>query len=121
MIVIVFRSRLRPEATETGYPDMAAEMYASAQGMPGFISFKSYTAADGERLALVHWQDAETLAGWRNHDRHRLAQSQGRQQWYEWYSIEVAEVTRSREFNASPTGTEPTAPLLPAASSPSRG
>ena len=100
MIVIVFRSRLKPDAAETGYTDMAAEMYSTAHEAPGFMGFKSITAPDGERLSLVHWKDAETLAMWRNHERHRVAQNMGREQWYEWYSIEVAEVTRSSEFHA---------------------
>ena len=100
MIVIVFRSRLKPGAVETGYSDMAQEMFSLAQGMPGFISIKSFTGDDGERLSLVYWQDAETLAQWRNNERHRVAQGKGRSQWYEWYSIEVADITRANEFHA---------------------
>jgi heme-degrading monooxygenase HmoA len=100
MIVIVFRSRLKPDAVETGYSDMAQEMFARAQDAPGFISIKSFAADDGERMSLVYWKDAETLAGWRNDERHRIAQNKGRDQWYEWYSIEVADVTRASEFHA---------------------
>ena len=100
MIAIIFRSRLKAGAAEAGYPEMAAEMFARAQTMPGFVSFKTFQAPDGERLSLVHWQDAETLAAWRNEERHREAQRRGREQWYESYSIEVAEVTRRSEFQA---------------------
>jgi heme-degrading monooxygenase HmoA len=100
MIVIVFRSRLNPNAAETGYSDMAQEMFERAQSAPGFISIKSFAADDGERMSLVYWKDAETLAAWRNDDRHRVAQAKGRSQWYQWYSIEVAEVTRASEFHA---------------------
>lgn len=104
MIVIVFRSRLKPDAAETGYSDMAAEMYSRAHDVPGFISIKSFQAEDGERLSLVYWKDAETLALWRNDERHRVAQSKGREQWYEWYSIEIADVTRSSEFHSQAIG-----------------
>jgi heme-degrading monooxygenase HmoA len=66
--------------------------------MPGFIDVKSYTANDGERITIVWWEDAETLKQWREQERHRVAQRQGRQQWYEYYKMEVAEVTRTSTF-----------------------
>jgi heme-degrading monooxygenase HmoA len=93
MMIILFRSRLRDDAGP-GYQDMAAEMLATAKTMPGFIDYKRFTADDGERLTLVRWQDEETLRGWREHERHRLAQRLGREQWYAEYHIEVAELVR---------------------------
>ena len=97
MIVVVFRSRLSGEAG-ADYSDMAAEMLSTAEQMPGFVEFKSFKADDGERVSLVYWRDEETMAAWRNHPRHQLAQSQGRTKWYSQYRIEVAEVTRSSRF-----------------------
>jgi heme-degrading monooxygenase HmoA len=98
MLVILFRSRLREDAAP-GYPDMAAEMLATAKTMPGFISFSRYTSDDGERLTVVRWQDEETLRGWREHERHRIAQRLGREQWYSEYHIEVAEILRDRDWS----------------------
>jgi len=89
MLIVLFRSRLRDDAGP-GYQDMAAEMLATAKTMPGFIDYQHFTAEDGERLTLVRWQDEETLRGWRGHERHRLAQRLGREQWYSEYHIEVA-------------------------------
>jgi heme-degrading monooxygenase HmoA len=97
MVVIVFRSRLSAEAGDD-YSQMAAEMLSTAQEMPGFVEFKSFKSDDGERLSLVYWQDHETLAAWRNHPRHRLAQNTGRAKWYETYRIEVADVVREGKF-----------------------
>src|SRR5262249_31562218 len=97
MLIILFRSRLRADAGP-GYQDMAAEMLAAAQSMPGFVDYKHFTADDGERLTIVRWQDEETLRGWREHERHRVAQRLGREQWYAEYHIEVAEVVRDREW-----------------------
>lgn len=103
MIVILFRSRLTPEAGDD-YKEMAAEMYASAKDMPGFVDFKSFQAEDGERISIVRWQDQETLAGWRNHARHRVAQQMGREKWYQNYNIEIAEVIRDSAFERKATG-----------------
>jgi heme-degrading monooxygenase HmoA len=97
MVVVVFRSRFSAEAGDD-YAEMAAEMLATAKEMPGFVEFKSFKSDDGERLSLVYWQDHETMAAWRNHPRHRIAQSSGRSKWYESYRIEVADIARESAF-----------------------
>jgi heme-degrading monooxygenase HmoA len=96
MLVVLFRSKLVPEPD--GYADMAQEMLDTARSMPGFIDVKAFKADDGERLTLVWWQDEETLRAWRTHARHLVAQKAGRERWYEYYNLEVAEVIRSTQF-----------------------
>jgi len=100
MVVVVFRSRLSAEAG-ADYSEMAAEMLALAREMPGFVEFKSFKSEDGERVSLVYWQDQETMAAWRSHPRHRIAQASGRAKWYSEYRIEVAEVVRENRFEAA--------------------
>jgi len=97
MVVVVFRSRLTAEAGDD-YSEMAAEMLATAQEMPGFVEFKSFKSDDGERVSLVYWQDHETMAAWRNHPRHRIAQSSGRTKWYAHFRLEVADIVRETKF-----------------------
>ena len=96
MLVVLFRSKLVD--TPDGYAEMAQEMLALAKTMPGFIDVKAFQAEDGERLTLVWWEDEETLSAWRTNARHLVAQRTGRERWYEYYKIEVAEVKRAREF-----------------------
>jgi heme-degrading monooxygenase HmoA len=97
MMLIVFRSKLTAAAGED-YRRMNDAMSAHAKTFPGFIEAKSFTAEDGERLALVRWQDAATLEAWATDVKHRQAQRLGRERWYEYYKIEVAEVIRSSDF-----------------------
>ena len=59
---------------------------------------KSFKAEDGERLTVVWWQDEATLKGWREQVRHRVAQRLGREKWYQYYKLEVAEVIRANAF-----------------------
>ena len=73
-------------------------MLATAQGMPGFVEFKSFKSDDGERVSLVYWQDHETMAAWRNHPRHRIAQANGRAKWYAEFRVEVADIVRETKF-----------------------
>ena len=98
MLVILFRSKLTDSAATDGYPEMAEEMETLARGMPGFVDVKAFKADDGERLTIVWWKDEETLKGWREQVRHRMAQRLGREKWYEHYTIEVAQVVRQNAF-----------------------
>ena len=95
--LILFRSKLTNQAGED-YQAMNDELDALVRQNPGFVDVRSYTAQDGERLTVVWWRDEESLAAWRNLMRHREAQSTGRQKWYEYYKMDVATITRSKNF-----------------------
>jgi len=111
MLVVLFRSRLTDLAATDGYPEMADEMETIARSMPGFIDVKAFKAEDGERLTVVWWQDEETLKGWREQVRHRIAQRTGREKWYQYYKLEVAEVVRQNTFERPATAAGAPAPL----------
>lgn len=98
MIVVLFWSRLTSEAGDD-YSAMAAEMVERATRTPGFVDFKSFAAKDGERLSVIHWQDEATMQLWANDERHRLAQKLGREKWYQYFRLEVAQVSRAWDFH----------------------
>jgi heme-degrading monooxygenase HmoA len=77
---------------------MDARMEARARAADGFVDVKAYTAQDGERLTVVRWRDLESLRRWREDPQHRVAQEAGRQLWYQFYAMEVAEVVRETHF-----------------------
>jgi heme-degrading monooxygenase HmoA len=97
MMIILFRSKLTPEAGED-YQSMNAEMETLVRQNPGFIDVKSYKSEDGERLTVVWWRDEESLREWKQQMRHRQAQSTGRKKWYAYYKLEVANVMRESSF-----------------------
>jgi heme-degrading monooxygenase HmoA len=103
MLVVLFRSKLVPSALTDGYPKMAEEMRELAKTMPGFIDVKGFTSPDGERMTVVWWEDEVTLRAWREAARHRVAQRIGREKWYEYYKIEVAEILRENAFTRKTT------------------
>lgn len=98
MIIILFRSRLTPQAGED-YDSLLAEMGEYVKEQPGFVDVKSFTAEDGERLTIVWWKDQETLEQWRQNERHRAAKTLGRERWYEYYRMELAEVFLASDFD----------------------
>lgn len=96
MILTVFRSRLRPDTND--YSSVAREMLELAREMPGFVSFKTFAHADGERCSVVEFADWNSHNAWARHPRHLEAQRQGRDEFYEEFSISVAEVVRATDF-----------------------
>jgi heme-degrading monooxygenase HmoA len=101
MILTVFRARLRADANMAAVAAIGERMHAIATAMPGFVSYKDYTAEDGENVTVVEFDsEAEQLA-WRNHAEHRDAQERGRREFFSEYQIQVCRVERAYRFNAT--------------------
>jgi heme-degrading monooxygenase HmoA len=97
MVVVVFRSRVRPESAERYYA-LADKMADIARSMPGFISYKGYFAEDGERVSIHEWETAEQLRAWREHPEHVKVQAIGRAEFYAEYTLYVADAPRTSRF-----------------------
>jgi len=89
-IVTVFRSRLR-DGVEKAYAQTAAEMSRLVRTVDGFIDEKLYVAPDGERVTIVRFRDVASQRTWSQHPQHLLAQRRGRDEFYAWYDICVAD------------------------------
>lgn len=96
-IVTVFRSRLRP-GVENAYEEVAEEMSRLVHTMDGFVDEKFYTSSDDERVTIVRFRDRETQRVWAELPDHVAAQRRGRDEFYSWYDISVAEETYQRTF-----------------------
>ncbi|HEX2010230.1 MAG TPA: antibiotic biosynthesis monooxygenase [Roseateles sp.] len=99
-LVVVFRSRLRADADLAALEPLGQRMYELASSMPGFLSYKDFSAADGETLALVEFADADTLRAWREHPEHREVQRRSREEFMSEYQIDVCRPERSYGFKA---------------------
>lgn len=97
MVVVVFRSRLRPEHAEE-FHALAAQMLELARSMPGFISYSSFRSEDDERCSIIEFESHEHLRAWREHPEHRAAQQTGRERFYEEYTLQVTEPVRDSHF-----------------------
>lgn len=96
-VVTVFRSRLAAEGIDD-YPPTAARMVELGTSMPGFVDFKTFTAEDGERLAVVTFVDHGSQRAWREQVEHSAAQRAGRDRFYEEYSLQVCTCDRVSTF-----------------------
>jgi len=101
MVVIVFRSRLRPDADMSELEAGGMRMYELASGMPGFISYKDFSAADGELVSIVEFADMPSLLAWRDQPEHRAMQQRGREEFFAEYRIQVCAPLRAYSFDGS--------------------
>jgi heme-degrading monooxygenase HmoA len=97
MVVVIFRSRLK-SGVEQEITELGGRIYALGSAMPGFVSYREYSAADGESVAIVEFESLETLAAWRDHPEHREAQAAGRNKFFSQYRITVCEPLRDYSF-----------------------
>jgi heme-degrading monooxygenase HmoA len=101
--ITFFRSRLRDDVPDQRCGARAAELEARARTFPGFVEFKEFVAADGERLALVTFASDAAEAAWRDDTEHRAAQEEGRNAFYSEYDVAVCSVLRRHVWPASGT------------------
>ena len=98
MVLTVFRNRLKPEHSAE-YNDLAPKIATIAAAMPGYVSHKSFTAADGERVTIVEFEDEQSHQAWAQHPEHQRAKTKGRDRLYEYYDIKVCTVDRAWSFH----------------------
>ena len=100
-VVTVSGSRRRAGPDDV-YGRLAAAMLESARAVPGFVDFATFEAEDGDRVSLVTFGSPEAHAAWRDDPSHRAAQQQGRDEFYEWYSVQVASCTGATVWERPP-------------------
>jgi heme-degrading monooxygenase HmoA len=83
------------------YDITADRMVLLARRQPGFLGVESVRGDDGIGITVSYWVDRDTIANWRQQAEHLAAQALGRQEFYEWYRVRVAEVVAERAFIAS--------------------
>ena|SRR5512139_3902016 len=98
MFLVVFRNRKRVDIDADDYSADAARMEELAREQPGFVSFKSYVASDGEVIALSEWANAEAAQAWRRNAEHTAVQGKGRNAYYEDYTLYTCDNPRTHRF-----------------------
>jgi len=100
MFLTVFRSRKHPDIDAAAYSADAARMEELARLQPGFCSFKSFAADDGETVSISEWADEAAARAWGAHPEHRTVQARGRAQYYASYTAISCDQPQVRSFGA---------------------
>lgn len=93
---VIFTSQ---RVNDEGYAGTSDRMMELAQQQPGFLGIESARGADGVGITVSYWRDLESIANWKAHAEHRVAQQRGRAEWYAGYVTRIAKVERDYDFN----------------------
>ncbi|MEO0031339.1 MAG: hypothetical protein RIS94_1097 [Pseudomonadota bacterium] len=99
MYLVVFRNRKRAGMDAAAYAADAQAMVDLAAAQPGFLAFKSYTAEDGEVVAISEWADEAAALAWRRVAEHAAVQGKGRADYYEDYTLFAGTPARVHRFS----------------------
>lgn len=100
MFLVVFRNLKRADIDEAAYAVDADAMEALARAQPGYRSFKSYTADDGEVVAVSEWDDEAAARAWGRVAEHRAVQHKGREDYYAEYTLFACAEPRMHRYTA---------------------
>ena len=98
MFLVVFRNRKRGDIDGAAYDAESERMETLAREQPGYRSFKSYVADDGEFIALSEWDDEAAARRWGQVAEHAIAQRNGRERYYASYTLFACPDPRIHRF-----------------------
>ena len=101
MIVVMFSITMRDDADVEAEAEASDRMWSIVSAMPRFISYKAYTAEDGETIAVVRFESREALEEWKRQPDHRETQDRARQEWYDEYWVQASESFHDYRFTRS--------------------
>jgi heme-degrading monooxygenase HmoA len=95
MIAVIFEFTPAP-GRKQDYLDLAAGLNAAVKDLDGFISIERFESitAPGRFVSISWWRYEEAVRRWRNLQKHREAQAQGRGGIFSTYRLRVAQVLR---------------------------
>lgn len=78
------------------YLDLAAALLPLLKQIDGFVSIERFQSLvdPSKVLSLSFWRDEKAVMAWRNIERHRMAQEEGRSDVFSDYRLRVVEVIR---------------------------
>jgi heme-degrading monooxygenase HmoA len=93
---VIFTS-IRTPADESGYAAMTEAMLELARQQPGFLGVEHARSSVG--ITVSYWDSLQSIAAWKSHSDHRIAQKKGKNTWYESYRIRICRVEREYAFD----------------------
>lgn len=96
MIVAIASLKPRGDANDIEIEQTFERMRELVAQVPGFVSYKSYVADDGEEIELARFDSEVALETWRTLPEHLEAQRRGRHEWFDEYWVQIC--TPIREY-----------------------
>jgi len=101
MIAVIFELTPAP-GRKQDYLELAAGLSEAVRDFDGFVSIERFQSiTDPARfVSLSFWRDEDSVRRWRNVQKHREAQAQGRGGVFSAYRLRVAQVLRDYSMNS---------------------
>ena len=101
-VAVIFSSMRTP--ADDGYAETAARMDELAAQQPGYLGIEAVRATgegSGSTLGITvsYWQTEDDARNWKRVAEHRVAQREGRERWYDSYTLRIARVERTYGFD----------------------
>ena len=95
MIAVIFEFTPK-EGRFADYKALAEGLADDVRNSDGFLSIERFESITnkGKFVSLSFWRDEEAVRKWRNLQKHREAQRQGRGSIFQGYRLRVAQVLR---------------------------
>lgn len=95
MIAVIFEVWPR-DGYRQAYLDVAAQLRPLLDGIEGFISIERFESLSepGKILSLSVFRDEQAVEEWRQLEKHRAAQTYGRERAFKDYRLRIAGVIR---------------------------
>ena len=90
----------RSQSGDDVYEIMASRMVTLAQQQQGFLGLESVRGDDGIGITVSYWTNREAIENWGQQAEHVSIQAMGRQEFYQWYRLRIAEVLTDRAFTS---------------------
>jgi heme-degrading monooxygenase HmoA len=96
-VAVVFIAQ-RTSLDHNGYAAAATAMNELAKQQIGYLGIDSVRDANGLGITVSYWATEFDAKAWRDQPEHVAIRNAGRDRWYSSYSLHVAEVTRSYDW-----------------------
>jgi heme-degrading monooxygenase HmoA len=93
-VIVIGDLKLRPDASLGEHDRLGEQMYKIVSELPGFLSVKSFKAADGEELTVFRFASEEALEAWRTHPEHVQTMKRGHAEFYASGFLQICKVVR---------------------------
>ena len=84
---------------DDGYAETAQRMLELGAQQPGFLGVES-ARDDALGITVSYWKDQGSIAAWRKHSEHLVAQQRGREEWYRRYTLRIARLEQVKDVDA---------------------
>lgn len=99
---VIFTSLRTPN--DNGYGETAAHMIELANQQEGFLgveSARNTSESPAVGITVSYWKDLTSIRIWKEQLDHWEAQRKGRSEWYENYTVRIAQVERDYDLSSS--------------------